>query len=270
MYKHSLKWMVLTAAVAAPLAAQGHKMWLLPSATSVAGNEAWVTVDAAISNDLFHADHHAASLDQLVITDPDGHTAKPENAMTGKYRSVFDLHLTRQGTYKLALVSDGVFARYELDGLKKRWRGNADELAAAIPAAAKNIEVTAASNRVETFISNGKPSATALKPEGRGLELVPVTRVTDLVSGEAATFQLLLDGKPAADLKVTALAGAMRYRNAPEELATQTGKDGKFTLTWPHPGMYWLNASLQDKHSQIKQASDRRVSYTATLEVLPE
>lgn len=270
MYKHSMKWMVVAAAVVAPLAAHAHKMWLLPSATNVAGNAPWVTVDAAISNDLFHADHHAASLEQLVITAPDGQTAKPENAMTGKYRSVFDLHLTRPGTYKVALVTDGLFARYELDGQKKRWRGKASELATAIPAAATHVEVSAACNRVETFISNGQPNAAALKPSGHGLELVPVTRFTDLVSGEAATFQLLLDGKPAPDLKVTALAGAMRYRNAPEEIATQTGRDGKFTLTWPHPGMYWINASLQDKNSEVKQASERRVSYTATLEVLPE
>lgn len=270
MYKHSLKWLVLAAAITAPLAAQAHKMWLVPSATNVAGNDAWVTVDAAISNDLFHPDHHAASLDQLVITAPDGQTAKPENAITGKYRSVFDLHLTRQGTYKVALVSDGLSARYELDGQKKRWRGNADELAASIPAAATHVEVTASSNRVETFISNGKPNATALKPSGHGLELVPVTKVTDLVSGEAATFQLLLDGNPAPDLKVTAIAGGMRYRNAQKEITAQTDKDGKFSLTWPHPGMYWVNASIRDDHAVVKEASKRRVSYTATLEVLPE
>jgi len=270
MSKHSLKWIVLASAIAAPLAAQAHKMWLVPSATNVAGNDPWVTVDAAISNDLFFPDHHAASLDQLVITSPDGQTAKPENSETGKYRSVFDLHLDKPGTYKIALVNDGLFARYELDGQKKRWRGNAAELATAIPAAAKNVQITAANNRVETFVTNGKPNDLALKPSGLGLELVPVTRVTDLFSGEAATFQLLLDGKPAPDLKVIAIAGATRYRNAPEEITAQTGKDGKFQLTWPHAGMYWLNASVQDHKSAVKQASERRASYTATLEVLPE
>lgn len=211
-----------------------------------------------------------ASLDQLVITAPDGQTAKPEHAVTGKYRSVFDLQLTQQGTYKLALVNQGLFANYELDGQKKRWRGTAGEWATAIPAAAKNVQVTVFSSRVETFVSNGKPNATALKPSGRGLELVPVTRITDLVAGEAATFQLLLDGRPAADVKVSAIAGATRYRNAQDEQATRAGKDGKFQLTWPHAGMYWINASTQDGKSGVKQARQRRLSYTATLEVLPE
>ncbi|MEO9078500.1 MAG: DUF4198 domain-containing protein [Rhodanobacter sp.] len=270
MHKHAMKWVALAAAIVTPLAAQAHKMWLLPSATNVAGAEPWVTVDAAISNDLFYADHHAASLDQLVITAPDGQMAKPANGSTGKYRSVFDLQLIQQGTYKIALVNQGLSASYELDGQKKRWRGKAEELATAIPKAAKHLQVTASSNRVETFISNGSPNDGALKPHGQGLEMVPVTHVTDLVAGEPATFQLLLDGKPAGDLKVSAIAGATRYRNAPNELSVTTAKDGTFKLTWPHAGMYWINASTQDDHVASRLASKRRLSYTATLEVLPE
>jgi uncharacterized GH25 family protein len=270
MHKRTMKWIVLAAAIAMPLAAQAHKMWLLPSATNVAGADPWITVDAAISNDLFHADHHAASLEQLVITAPDGLTVKPANESTGKYRSVFDLQLRQEGTYKLALVHEGLFARYELDGQKKRWRGKADELATASPKAATQVQVTASSSRVEAFVSNGSPNDVALKPQGRGLELVPVTGVTDLVAGEPARFQLLLDGKPASGLKVSAIAGAARYRNAQDALSVQTDKDGQFQLTWPHPGMYWINSSAEDDNSGTKLASKRRLSYTATLEVLPE
>lgn len=269
MYKPSLKWIVLAAAIASPLAAQAHKAWLVPSATNIAGPEPWVTVDAAISNDLFFPDHHPASLDALQITGPDGQPVRPQNTLTGKYRSVFDVALTQQGTYRMAIVNQGLFASYELDGEKKRWRGKVDELG-KIPAGAKDVEVTETSGRVETFVSNGKPNTTALTPTGKGLELAPVTGVTDLMAGEPATFQLLLDGKPAAKVKVSAIAGAVRYRNAPEELTAETGSDGKFTLTWPHAGMYWLNASVQDAQSAVKQASGRRASYTATLEVLPE
>lgn len=260
----------LALALALPLSAQAHKMWLLPSATNVAGADPWITVDAAISNDLFHADHHAASLDSLAITAPDGRSAKPEHAAAGKYRSVFDLHLTQPGTWKVALVSHGLFASYELDGQKKRWRGTPEELAGALPANAKNVRVTEADTRVETFVSNGKPSDGALKPSGRGLELAPVTHVTDLMAGEPASFRLLLDGKPAAGVKVTAIAGATRYRNDPQELHATTDGDGRFSLTWPHAGMYWVNASVEDGKTHVKQATQRRAAYTATLEVLPE
>lgn len=257
-------------ALALPLAATAHKLWLLPSATNVAGPDPWVTVDAAASDGLFYPDHVPARLDWLTITAPDGQTAKPENALTGKYRSTFDLHLTQPGTYRLALLNQGVFASYELNGEKKRWRGDAAALAGAIPAGAQHVEVSEMLARVETFVTNVKPSDGALKPSGRGLELVPVTRPTDLVAGEAASFRLLLDGKPAAGLKVVAIAGATRYRNAPEQQEATTGADGRFSLTWAHPGMYWISASTQDGKTQVKQANQRRLSYAATLEVLPE
>ncbi|HEY9132340.1 MAG TPA: DUF4198 domain-containing protein [Dyella sp.] len=267
---HLGKYAIALAALAVPLAAQAHKMWLLPSATSVAGNDPWITVDAAVSNDLFFADHMPGALDRLVIIAPNGQPIQAENAFTGKYRSVFDVHLTQQGTYKIAMLNRGALASYELNGEKKRWRGNPVDMTKALPVGAKNVEVTESISRVETFVSNGKPNDAALKPSGDGIEMVPVTAVNDLVAGEPASFRLLLDGKPAANLEVTAIAGATRYRNAPEEIKATTDSDGKFTLTWPHAGMYWVNANTQDRHTQISQAKQRRVAYSATLEVLPE
>lgn len=258
------------AALTLPLAAHAHKMWLLPSATTVAGPDAWVSVDAAVSNDLFHADHVPANLDQLVITAPDGQTIAPQHAVTGQYRSAFDAPLAQQGTYRFALVTHGVMASYELGGVAKRWRGSAAALATALPAGATKVKTTALDNRVETFVSNGKPSRGALQPSGQGLELVPVSEPTGLVEGEPATFQLLLDGKPAADVAITAIPGAARYRNAPDEFGARTDKDGRFSLTWPHPGMYWVNATVSDARGAGAQAMPRRANYTATFEVLPE
>ncbi|WP_430388404.1 DUF4198 domain-containing protein [Dyella sp. 20L07] len=270
MLKQSLKWSALALALTLPVAAQAHKMWLVPSATNVSGADPWVTVDAAVSNDLFYPDHMPVAMDRVVVTAPDGQTAKAENAVTGQYRSVFDVHLTQKGTYKVAVVNAGLFASYELNGEKKRWRGDAAGLSKEIPAGAKNVDVSESINRVETFVTNGKPTDVALKPTGKGLELVPVTQFTDLAAGEPATFQLLLDGKPAAGLKVAAIAGETRYRNAQDELDVTTDKDGKFKLNWPHAGMYWINASTQDDKASAKPAKQRRLSYAATLEVLPQ
>ncbi|WP_199096566.1 DUF4198 domain-containing protein [Dyella sp. ASV21] len=270
MLKQTLKWSALALALSLPLAAEAHKMWLVPSATNVSGADPWVTVDAAVSNDLFYPDHMPVALDRVTVIAPDGQAVQPEHGVTGQYRSVFDVHLTQPGTYKVAVINGGLFANYELNGEKKRWRGDATELAKAIPAGAKNVDVSESINRVETFVTNGKPSDMALKPTGRGLELVPVTSFTDLAADEPATFQLLLDGKPAAGLKVVAIAGETRYRNAQEELDVTTGKDGKFSLKWPHAGMYWISASTQDDKASVKPAKQRRLSYAATLEVLPQ
>ncbi|MEN9985494.1 MAG: hypothetical protein RI925_996, partial [Pseudomonadota bacterium] len=48
-------------------AAQAHRPWLLPSASEVDGKEPWVTVDAAVSENLFDVDGNALKLDGLTI-----------------------------------------------------------------------------------------------------------------------------------------------------------------------------------------------------------
>lgn len=262
--------LALALACALPQVARAHKMWIVPSATVLSGNDAWVTVDAAISNDLYYPDHFPAPMDRIEVTAPDGTAVAPENAATGKFRSTFDVHLARPGTYRIALRNDGLFATYTLAGEKKRWRGTAGELATAIPAAATGVKVSESISRVESFVTAGATTQGVFKPANRGLELAPVTHPNDLASGEKATFKLLLDGRPAAGIKVTAIAGATRYRDAAGELNATTAADGSFSFTWPAAGMYWMSASTEDANTSVKQARERRLAYTATLEVLPQ
>lgn len=262
--------LLLCSALATPLAAQAHRTFLLPSATVVAGNTPWVSFDAAAATDLFYFDHVPLQLDGLVIATPDGSAAKAENASTGKYRSSFDLRLSQQGSYKLSLLNQNLFASYKEQGVPKRWRGTAEALAKEIPAYAEELQVTQMQGRIETFVTNGKPNKRALEISGKGLELEPITHPNDLMAGEAAQFRLLLDGKPAAALKVSVIAGGIRYRQKLAEQIISTDADGKFTVNWQGAGMYWMEASVIDKKSTVAQAQERRASYVATLEVLPQ
>lgn len=263
---------VLALAIAAvlPFSALAHKAWLQPSQTVLAGERPWVTVDAAVSNDLFYFNHVPLRLDTLVITAPDGSAVQPQNPATGKYRSVFDVELAQTGTYRLALVNDGLFANWNENGQRKRWRGNAASFASEVPKDAKDLQVSQSLGRVETFVTNGAPSQTALKPSGRGLELVPVTHPNDLFAGEKATFKLHIDGKPAPGLEVEIVRGGTRYRNAQDELKLTTDAQGSFSVTWPEAGMYWLETTSEDAKTSLPQAKQRRLSYVATLEVLPQ
>ncbi|EMI15473.1 putative secreted protein, partial [Rhodopirellula maiorica SM1] len=161
-----------------------HKVWLRPSQTVLSGAEPWVTVDAAVSNDLFYFNHFPLKLDGLVITAPDGEPVEGQNLAVGKYRSVFDLPLTQQGTYRIAVVNDGAFASYEHGGERHRLRGNAASLEKEIPADATNVRVTESIGRIETFVTNGAPSDEALQPTGKGIELIPITHPNDLYAGE--------------------------------------------------------------------------------------
>lgn len=255
------------ALVAAP-AAEAHRAWLKPQTTVLSGEQAWVTLDAGISNTLFLADHAAMRLEGLTIVNPDGSTSAPQNPSTGKYRSTFDAALPKPGTYRVAVVTEGVMASYKVGDETKRWRGQAAELATAIPAGASEVRVTQSQRRIETFVSLGAPNATALKPTGKGLELEFLTHPNDLAAGEAAQFRLLMDGKPAPDVEVEVVLGDTRYRAAGVEQKVKSAADGLLKITWPEAGMYWLEASVRGGQATIPNAQ-RSSTYVATLEVQP-
>jgi uncharacterized GH25 family protein len=258
----------LLAATCLGTPAQAHRLWMLPSATVLSGADQWVTVDAAVSNDLFYFEHMPLRLDHLVVTGPDGNEVKPENASTGKYRSTFDLHLTQPGTYKMTVLNEAVFGNYKLNGEQKRFRAMSGKVP-EIPAGATDVHLTQSQGRLETFVTSGKPSGAVLKTTGKGLELASGTHPNNLAAGEQASFVFTLDGQPAADVELEIVPGGNRYRSKLNDMKLKTDKDGKVAIKWPEPGMYWISASVQDDKATIKDAT-RRASYTAVLEILPE
>jgi uncharacterized GH25 family protein len=253
-----------------PGVAHAHRAWLLPSATVLSGDEAWITVDAAVSNELFYFEHNPLRLDDLTITGPKSASITPQNTGTGKFRTTFDLEMKEPGTYKLAIVGNNLFASYEQEGKQKRWRGKPETLAKDIPADAEKLRVIQSQRRLETFATLGAPSEDSLKPKGEGMEFVPITHPNDLFQGEEARFKFLIDGKPASGVDVSIIRGANRYRDSLGEIKVKTGEDGSFAVTWPEPGMYWLHASTVDDKATIDKATERRLDYVATLEVLPD
>ncbi len=258
-----------------PLTANAHRAWLLPSATVLSGDDAWISVDAAVSNDIFHADHAPMRIDGLTILAPDGSSLNPQNSLTGKFRSVFDVQLPQKGTYKVVMASNGLMATWKTpEGERRMWpgrgeKGNPADVEKNIPADAKDVEISQFSRRMETFVTSGSPDENVLKITKQGLELLPITHPNDLFAGESAEFQFLMDGKPVEGVKVTIIAGGMRYRNDQEAIEVMTDKNGKFSVTWPEAGMYWMNASYRDNNAK-KPATVRSGSYAATFEVLPE
>jgi hypothetical protein len=137
-----------------------------------------------------------------------------------------------------------------------------------IPVGATDLNLTETVGRNEFFVSAGEPSDALFKPTGKGLEFVPVTLPTDLVSNEPGQFRFLVDGKPAAGLEVEVIPGGRRYRENDQTQKLKTDAQGLISVTWPGAGFYWLNTSLTDDKPSNVKASKRRMSYTATLEVL--
>jgi len=255
-----------TAALAAPL--QAHRLWMLPSTTIVSGEDDWITFDAAASNDLFFPDHQPLRAEPAVVQ-PDGTPGKIEHMNIGQYRSTFDLHIAQKGTYKIVLQNSGINGSFKLNGAEQRLpRGTtAAQLATAIPAGATDVKLGEMVSRNEVFVTSGAPTDTVFKPTNQGLELVPVTHPNDLVAGETATFKLIADGKPAANIEVTVIPGGSRYRSAVNEVTLKTDAQGQVAITWPGAGMYWMSASTSVPSTAIPNAQ-KRMSYTTVLEVL--
>jgi uncharacterized GH25 family protein len=267
--KNSLVKLALGLLALAPAVSEAARAWLLPSQTIVARSGGWVAVDAAQADDLFSVNQGAMQIDSLTVTGPDGQAVAPQNPYKGRTRASFDLELRSPGTYRIAVADSAVMARWEEDGKPKRWRGTAAEMAANIPGKAAKLEVEQMQRRVEAFVTVGSP--TELKgTKGEGLELVPLQHPNDLYARETTKFRLLLDGKPAKDFDVEIIAGGTRYRDAPGEVMLKTDANGEFAVTWPAPGLYWLDVGTADESATVPNVKKRRASYNATFEVLPQ
>ena len=260
---------LITAAAVASLmvgAAHAHRAWFVPSATVVSGDNAWVTIDGAVSNNLFFPDHRPMQIDAISITAPDGSTVKPANAMVGQYRTTFDLKLEQKGTYRIAQASNGLNASWKEGTETKRWRGTmADYVSQGIDKK-PGVQLTTSTRRVETFATNGAP--TDVKVTGKGLELSGA-HPNDLYSGEEVTFKLTDNGKPAANVEITLIQGGDRYREQADEVKLKTGASGAFKMKVENAGMYWLEAESRGTTTMEGKTLNSMSTYVAVLEVLP-
>ncbi|MCC5880600.1 MAG: DUF4198 domain-containing protein [Idiomarina sp.] len=269
---------LLSAVVFASLSstpAHAHRAWILPQVTVVAGDEPMVSLEAAISNDIFVADYRPFNAQSLLAYDHAGQPIDLENVHSGRFRTLADLPLTTPGTYRVVSASAGLNARWvEADGTRGGFPGRGqgfddDALMDAIPEHADNVQISQVSRRIETFITHGAPRFDVIEPTGRGLEMRYVTHPNDLFSGETAYFQLLIDGEPAAHTNVTLIKDGMRYRNQQQDLTITSNSNGELQIPFAEPGMYWLEARYEDEQAQ-PPATKRSGSYVVTLEVLPE
>ena len=265
--KKTLALLAAVAVLAVPVGAVAHRAWIAPTSTVLSGPEAWVGFDAGMSNGVFIADHAAMNLTGLQITAPDGSSVEPQNVHRARYRSSFDVHLTQQGTYKIANVMSGLMATWTENGEQKRWRGPASDLAANVPAGAADLSVTQTYNRIETFVTLGAPTTTVFTDPGEGLVLIPITHPTDLVADEDARFKLVFNGQPASGVEVTVARGGTRYRDNPEEVTATTGADGTFTIEFDEPGLHWMNAQVRTPANGDTYATNAQ--YVGVVEVLP-
>ena len=264
----------LLTAVALCLAgsAQASMSWLLANSYQVNGKEAVVSVDAAVSENLFVFER-ALKLEQILVTAPDGSQLEAQQRTAARHRESFELRLTQDGTYRVSHVQQALMGSYLLDGQTKRFRATPATLDQELPAGAQLQGLTQVHNRQQIFVSKEEPGKLAFVPEGQGLELIPLDPVTELSHGDRSRFRLLLDGQALAEAPVRLLREGNRYRYKLGEQLIKTDAKGEFSIEWTEAGRYWLGATQGDKPAQgvtgTREKPLRRASLSASFEVLP-
>ena len=244
--------------------ASSHDRWILPSHFNVSAESeeiVWITSDVSASNQVFMMDKPFSASDVRVLQ-PNGKPTSPSSSYTGGRKSVFDVQLMQDGTYKFEKeVSPRYFSQYKVKGKEGVVRSRMDKKAttAAMPKGAYELESSLNVSRVETYVTRNKPTEEVLKPKGEYLELVPVTHPADIIENEAATLQFVFDGKPVEGVKVAIMKDGSLYRNKPEEIEFTSDKDGKVSMILPSAGRYLLHAAIERPNSD-KSLADKTVS----------
>ena len=257
--------------------ASAHAQWLVPSHTSLSGDKAhYVMVDASISNEIFAPDkayrpkEKGAEYDDNLIMaiGPDGKPVSDKiRAYYLKRKNSAAVKLDGEGTYHIAMTQKPRLMTFYKNKDGDRRRVFAGKDSKDIPADATDIKTTKAISTVDTFVSRNGTSKPALL--GKGLEISGPTHPNDLFVGEQARFQLLKAGKPAANVELAILKGDTRYRNERNEVKITTDKEGFFSTTWQHPGLYLIEASISEDSTE-EGIDSVRYSLFTTLDVAPE
>lgn len=213
--------------------AQAHSPYLRPNVFDATGRD-HVTVEASFTEDVFAAEVVMRS-DAFHIVGPNGD--RPVGQVTYlRDLAVFEADLPVDGTYRLSSgARTGRTAQMyqSADGV---WKMVGEEDGPPPPGAAlvdvQSITVA------DVYVTRGVPDDAALQPSGQGLELKPLTHPSDIVAGEDASFQLLMDGQPLAQVPVTVFREAGRWDGRKVEADLTTDAQGRFTVRVSDPGAY--------------------------------
>lgn len=241
---------------------QAHNRWILPTHFNVSAEEGekqvWIMADVTASNETFNVDKPMGS-DRFTIIKPDGNRSRPGSSFKGHRKSVVDINLADNGTYKMFLDSDvNYWTRYEVAGEEKaKWlRGvNKASRDKVLPKGAKNVKTMASKSQVMTFVTLNEPTDN-YSLNNQGLELKPITHPSDIAQNEEVKLQLLFDGKPQKGVKVEIIKDGARYRNSPEALELESNNKGEISFTLKDAGRYLLMADYRTEKSNNPLADE--------------
>lgn len=241
-------------------AASAHMPYMLPSHFTLDERAAVVTVEASFTEDPFQPDIVMKS-EAFSIRGPDGREAPLATPAYLKELAVMEAPIAGEGTYRISSGARAGRIGKMYRAASGQWLMVGEERDVK-PDAAAQVDVQSITV-AEAYVTKGKPSDAALAPTGAGLELKPLTHPSDIAAGEAARFQLLLNGQPLAGQTVQIFRGHGIYDGRKVLGEVKTGPDGGFSVTPSDPGLYMTIVRYRGP-SPAGAATPYR-SYTHTL-----
>ena len=113
-----------------------------------------------------------------------------------------------------------------------------------LPENARDVKTMLIDMTSVVYVSRNEPSNTVYQPKGKGLELNPITHPNDIVQGEEAVIEVLLDGKPAEGVSIEITPGGTRYRDERNSIELTTDKTGRVAFTPEQAGPWFFAADL--------------------------
>lgn len=251
---------------------QSHPLWILPGEFTVSGEDSeWISFDVSASHTVFGYDK-GVGLNNLSIFTPDGDRQRVGSYFKGHRRSVFDLELDQDGTYKLsAQRPQFYFTSYKAGKRDTPKRMMADKVAAQakLPKDARDVKTMLIDMQSVAFVTRNAPTNSVYAPKNKGLELNPLTHPNDIVQGEVTEIDVLLDGKPAEGVTVEITPGGTRYRNERGSIELTTDKTGRISFT-PEQAGPWLLMAEKSIPSDSPLADSVEAIRYLTFEVIAE
>ncbi|KNY48475.1 nickel transporter [Vibrio harveyi] len=260
---------VMAMGLAAATTAQAHPRWVLPSHFTVSkeGGD-WLTFDVTASHGTFVFDKPAGS-DQAFVIMPDGRSERPNFVVRGKRRSMFDFYFEEEGTHKVAINNQPSYYTQYKAGRRDtvKWaRASKADRASVIPEKARDVVTQLSYTRAESYVTVGMPTEKALEIEGKLLEMKPITHPSDIIEGEAVTFQFFFNGEPQQGVTAEITREGTLYRNHQEQMDVVSDKEGKITFTPDVAGRYLMKANYKGELKNDPLADKASVNVHLTFE----
>jgi len=249
----------LAISMAAVGAAEAHSPYLLPNTFDASGRD-HVTVQASFTEHFFSPDVVMKS-DDFHAVGPDG-ARIPITPVYFKDLTILEAATPTDGTWR---ITSGARAGRTSKVYRKGGEWVFLEPDKPTPTGVTVGEMQSITT-AETYVSRGAPSAGALAALGKGLEFHALTNPTEINVGEAAKFEVLLDGKPLANQKI-AIHRADDDADQDKPIEVTSDAAGRFEIKLAEAGVY--HAMTRHRISPAAGQPGRSLTYALTFEAAP-